>query len=154
MEISMGYSTGYKLKVEALDKEKKTDKVTIDSLIEQISNASSVDKEQLLAKLEALKNGGKVVVTAAHIIEKFRDKYEYASYALRKDGSTNEPCKWYEHDDELKEFSKNYPNWLFTLEGKGEEAGDLWKKYFVNGKMQEAQAKIIFDEFDPAKLEE
>jgi hypothetical protein len=148
----MGYYTSFALKVEALDKATEADNVTIESVIEQISNANSVNKEELLSKLNALKNGGKITVTDLHIIEKFRTTYDYAKHALTKDGNTSEPCKWYDHEDELRIFSANYPKWLFTLEGKGEEAGDLWKKYFVNGKMQLANAKIVFDEFEPSKL--
>jgi hypothetical protein len=148
----MGYYTSFELNIEAIDKSTETDNVTIESIIEQISSANSIDKEELLLKLDALKNGGKVTVTDLHIIEKFRETYEYAKHALAKDGGPYESCKWYEHEEQLRKFSTKYPNWLFTLEGKGEEAGDLWKKYFVNGKMQLAKAEIVFDKFEPSKL--
>jgi hypothetical protein len=148
----MGYYTSYELKVEAINKSTETDNVTIESLIEQISNANSVDKEELLSKLDALKNGGKVTVTDSHIIEKLRETYDNAKHALTKKGTPSDSCKWYEHEDELLQFSTKYPNWLFTLNGEGEEGGDLWKKYFLNGKMQLAKAKIVFDEFDHSKL--
>lgn len=148
----MGYYTSFELKVDSLDKSTETDNITIESVIEQISNARSVDKEELLVKLEALKNGGTVIVTDTHIIEKFLETSADAKYAMTKDGETNDSCKWYNHEKELRQFSTKYPRWLFTLEGKGEESGDLWKKYFVNGKMQSAKAKIVFDEFDSSKL--
>ena len=64
----------------------------------------------------------------------------------------NESCKWYEHEADMREFSKRYPVVLFTLAGEGEEAGDLWKKYFKNGKMQIAKAVITYDDFDAKKL--
>lgn len=63
-----------------------------------------------------------------------------------------EPTKWYESDSDMKELSKKYPLTIFVLEGEGEEHPDLWKKYFLNGKMQEAKAKITYDEFDESKL--
>jgi hypothetical protein len=52
----------------------------------------------------------------------------------------------------MRAFSKIYPNTLFKLKGEGEEAGDVWIKYFKNGKMQSCPAKITFEEYDENKL--
>jgi hypothetical protein len=56
--------------------------------------------------------------------------------------------KWYEHEDHMRAISEKYPEVLFTLSGEGEESGDIWKKYFLNGKMQKAIARIVIPEFD------
>ena len=61
-------------------------------------------------------------------------------------------CKWYEHEKELREISAKIPGVIITLEGKGEEQGDHWIKYFMNGKMQYCPAKVTFDDFDMDKL--
>jgi hypothetical protein len=45
-----------------------------------------------------------------------------------------------------------FPTVLFTLKGEGEESGDMWFKYFKNGKMQVAMARIEFDSFNEGKL--
>lgn len=63
-----------------------------------------------------------------------------------------ESCKWYDHEVDMLALSKQFPVILFTLEGRGEEAGDLWIKYFKNGKIQKCPGKIIYDEFDETKL--
>jgi hypothetical protein len=61
--------------------------------------------------------------------------------------------KWYEHETHMRKISKNHKNVLFTLEGNGEEEGDMWVKYFLNGKMQKVKAEITFQPFDKTKLQ-
>lgn len=61
-------------------------------------------------------------------------------------------CKWYDHENDMKIISKKFPNHVFQLHGEGEESGDIWQKWFVNGKVQTCHAKIVFDPFDPTQL--
>lgn len=63
-----------------------------------------------------------------------------------------EPCKWYDHHEEMTSLSKQYPDILFTLRGIGEETEDNWIKYYKGGKCQIEYAKITFGEFDAKKL--
>lgn len=86
------------------------------------------------------------------IIEQLRQECENARFALDEDGNTQESCKWYECDEEMKEFSKKYPDAIFVMSGEGEEAGDLWKTYYKNGKMQHCEAVITYEHFDETKL--
>ena len=51
-------------------------------------------------------------------------------------------CKWYEHDEEMIELSKEYPDYLFVLDGDGEETGDVWREFYKNGKTYEWKAVI------------
>ena len=64
----------------------------------------------------------------------------------------NDSCKWYEHNTDMMEISKKYPNVVFVLHGEGEEAGDLWNAYYKNGKMQKCKGKITYDDFDEKEL--
>ncbi|MCY9052493.1 hypothetical protein MOE90_02145 [Bacillus spizizenii] len=73
----------------------------------------------------------------------------YLFYALTDRGSE---MKWYDHEDDMKDISKAFPEALFTLNGDGEESGDVWRKYFKNGKMQTCRAGIVFDEYDEKEL--
>lgn len=61
-------------------------------------------------------------------------------------------AKWYNHHNDMIYVSTQYPYVEFTLKGEGEESGDLWKTYYLNGKYQEAKAKITYDEYDRSKL--
>jgi len=67
-------------------------------------------------------------------------------------GSLEDSCKWYDHETDMKRLSEQFPNVVFTLNGRGEESGDVWVKYFKNGKMQSSKAEIKLDTFDPKKL--
>ena len=89
---------------------------------------------------------------ATEVIEELRESSDGAEYALNEVGESAENCKWYDHQKDLKEFSKKYPDLVFELNGEGEESGDIWKKYFQNGKVQLCNAVIVFPEFDPRKL--
>jgi hypothetical protein len=86
------------------------------------------------------------------VIPELREYSEGAAYALNDDGESSESCKWYEHENELKTFSKRHPNILFTLLGEGEESGDIWRLYVKDGKKKKVKAKLIFEEYDEDKL--
>lgn len=68
-------------------------------------------------------------------------------------GVLEEACKWYDHENDMKALSRKYPEVLFTLRGEGEDAGDVWVKYFKGGKMQaEKQPEFVPPPFDAGKL--
>jgi hypothetical protein len=61
-----------------------------------------------------------------------------------------EPCKWYEHEKEMRASSLAHPDHVFQLDGVGEEQGDVWRKYFRAGRMQKWQP----DKQEPAPFDE
>lgn len=63
-------------------------------------------------------------------------------------------CKWYSWKEDMVKHSLKYPDVLFTIDGEGEESGDVWRAYVKNGKMQVEQAEIKLAAFDPSKLVE
>ncbi len=74
--------------------------------------------------------------------------------AFEDDGTPCEAVKWYNHEYDMAQLSLRHPDVIFFLEGIGENPEDLWRKYFLNGRMQLAPAKIHYDEFDPSKLKD
>ena len=73
-------------------------------------------------------------------------------FEARDNGSYVCRAAWYSDKEDMRRISALYPEVLFTLHGRGEEATDLWYRYFKGGKMQYAPAKIIYDEFDENQL--
>jgi hypothetical protein len=76
---------------------------------------------------------------------------EVSGYSIELD-EFGEECKWYEHEEDLRKISKTFPQYMFTLEGIGEEAGDQWKEYYRNGKMQRCKVIMTFEKFDETKM--
>lgn len=71
---------------------------------------------------------------------------------ITESGNTIQEGKWYSHDEDLKAFSLKHPDIVFEIKGYGEDNGDIWVKYFKNGKCQECPAIISFEKFDEKKL--
>lgn len=48
--------------------------------------------------------------------------------------------KWYDHEQDLIRASLTLPNVTIRVVGAGEENGDHWCKFFLNGQIQRHQA--------------
>jgi hypothetical protein len=55
---------------------------------------------------------------------------------------------WYEHEEDLLRISALCPAFTFTLTGIGETNGDLWKKRFRAGAVEEVRAEIVWPKFE------
>lgn len=60
--------------------------------------------------------------------------------------------KWYDHDDDMRNFSRLFPTAVITLTGFGEESKDIWRSYYSDGKCHEAKTEIVYEKFDKEKL--
>ena len=89
------------------------------------------------------------------IIEGDVDNVDFESEISKEAGYSwcfDDSIKWYNCHNDMKNFSKKYPNTIFKIIGEGEEAGDIWHAYFQNGKMQLCEAQITFEEFNKQQL--
>lgn len=68
------------------------------------------------------------------------------------DSGMNGLTKWYEHDRDMLRLSRAFPEVLFVLWGEGENTEDLWKCYYLDGRVQEAPARVEYPAFDPDAL--
>ena len=111
---------------------------------------TTLTSAEVLERLERIRVGS-YAVSPDHIMKKLREKSENAFYALTEKGTRNDSCKWHNVRDELLAFSKEYPEFLFTLDTIGEEH-DFYRNYFLNGKVQDSEVVITYEEFSPTKL--
>lgn len=86
------------------------------------------------------------------IIAQFRMSYAEAAYCLDTDGSVRCEGRWHNNENDLREFSKFFPDKVFILHGEGENNTDIWNKYFRAGKMQFCPAEITFKQYDEREL--
>ena len=87
--------------------------------------------------------------------EKYQQQLEeISSYEFDNHGNELllQDVKWYNHDAHMVALSLLYPNVLFSVEGEGEDPGDLWKAYYKNGKSQTCKAIITFEPYDEGKM--
>lgn len=137
----MGYITRYGLKVLDLDgktnKQAEYERVKADAkrLNELGSDEMENYKPEYLARIRA---------AATRLMRVGDDVFEEIEY-MEGGGE----CKWYEHEDHMKRLSKAFPEFVFELNGEGEENGDIWTKWFCAGKMQGGKAQIVYPEFNP-----
>lgn len=134
----MGYYTRYKISVQGKPFSEKEQK-EIAVLKAQANLLKGQMKEVALAGIAEKEK--RIIVDPEQLVN------EVIGYNAFEDS-----IKWYEWKEDMLKISKRYPLTIFVLHGEGEESGDLWKAYFLNGKMQKADAKITYDEFDESKL--
>tara|TARA_R110002020_G_scaffold49068_1_gene140010 strand:+ start:355 stop:663 length:309 start_codon:yes stop_codon:yes gene_type:complete len=82
------------------------------------------------------------------VLDAIKEKSFYSSWV----GNALEGEKWYSQSDDVKAVSEVYPDKLIVVSGEGEESGDIWREYFLNGKSQYVKAKLTFEDFDKNKL--
>lgn len=82
------------------------------------------------------------------IIEEFRKQYCDAAYALDEEGQSGQSSKWYEAENDIRDFSIKYPHFIFILDRIGED-GELSRIVAQNGESQ-VQAPTI--QYSPSKF--
>ncbi len=60
-------------------------------------------------------------------------------------------AKWYDHDEDMVEISKEFPEMTFKLTGNGDADDDRWYTLYRNGELETVEAMLIWPE--PKKIE-
>ena len=64
-------------------------------------------------------------------------------------GGSDLTTSWYEHEEEMLNLSRGFPETIFIMHGSGTEQGDVWKKRFINGEVEIIRAALVFPDFEP-----
>lgn len=81
-----------------------------------------------------------------------KDDLYSGSLSIQQVIDWHDSMKWYEHHEEMIEISKTYPDYVFILDGQGEESGDVWRKFYKNGKSYEWKLEYSIPDFNAKKL--
>lgn len=82
-------------------------------------------------------------------ITEFLTENKEIYYGIESDGSTSDSAKWYDYNENMIAMSEQFPNVLFKLHGEGEDSGDIWDTYYLNGQFQQQKARVMIDACDP-----
>lgn len=80
------------------------------------------------------------------------DEKNIINYALDENLCTYDEAKWYDHDEDMRKISSEIRDVVYKLHGEGEENGDVWDKYYLNGKSQHCYATMVIEKFDETQL--
>lgn len=56
--------------------------------------------------------------------------------------------KWYNHESDMLNLSRMFPNLWFILEGHGEEWNDIWRDLYHNGEVEHQVVEMNFPDFN------
>lgn len=62
------------------------------------------------------------------------------------DHCLSDSLKWYRHEEDLVELSKEFPEVTFLLEGEGEDRDDMWRFFVCNGECEIVEAVITYEQ--------
>ena len=77
---------------------------------------------------------------------------EVIGYALSEDLGGYDSVKWYDHDEDMLEVSRAFPDVHFVLHGEGDNTEDIWETHCLGGKMATYMAEIRIPPFNPEDL--
>ena len=102
-----------------------------------------------LYNLDAYEHGTRVTEEREEEICAFaRECSEITEYMdiIHFDELSYDSMKWYSHDEDILELSKNFPSVIFELSGEGEDRDDNWISYYHNGEMETLHGHIVYDQ--------
>ena len=92
---------------------------------------------------EALHSCGVIGYALSGDYQFAEDGVEFFSY---------DSVNWFNHEEDMRAISKEFPDIHFELHGEGEINDDIWTQHFVGGKAQLCTAEIVIPPFDPSEL--
>lgn len=144
----MGYYTDFKITIKDGQEDFYKSK---ENIVEEIQKLSlKGDNDSLLKIKKLVEDKDKDVLTI--LFEELHNVVDGYIFDLNGDIIRLSSAKWYKYEGDLTKVSKALPLLLIQVDGEGEESGDVWRRYYLGGKVQSANVKLIYEDFDPKKL--
>lgn len=77
----------------------------------------------------------------------------FASYGISDYMQSDDCYKWYEYEEDMIALSKQFPDFIFTLFGDGEDGDDFWYADFMDGKHKFRPVRFVYPDFDETPWE-
>lgn len=143
----MGYLTTFELRWKPVGDYAVPQNPETTRLLDALSQIGDKTAADALAERSGLK-----LITLDEWVGEQIENNEDANYCLAPNGEADQSGKWYDYETWLRDLSSRMHGVLFCMGGEGEEGGDLWKCFALDGKIQKCKATIAFPEFDKDKL--
>ena len=56
--------------------------------------------------------------------------------------------KWYEEQEDMSAFSRQFPTAIFTVHCTGENPGDIWEHRYLNGRIQRREMGLFWGDWE------
>lgn len=87
------------------------------------------------------------------IISAFLQENEGAAWALNIDGTSRQPDKWYDVNEDMINLSEKYPKRSFIIQIMGQILGDMKRIHYKEGELQYFESGVIsYPDFEPSLL--
>lgn len=67
----------------------------------------------------------------------------YVWEVLQNVATPDDETRWYEHKRDMLALSKQHPFTIFVLDGEGEEQGDVWRMFFLDGRSHTWKQPVV-----------
>jgi hypothetical protein len=94
-----------------------------------------------------------IIIDNDEVFNSLKESDEQAKSAFDELWEYWEEIKGYDLEVTIREFSKKYPNKIFTLNWEWEEQGDVWKQVFCNWKTKKVEAEMKLPDISLEDLE-
>lgn len=116
-----------------------------------IENKDDLDPEteycvaKAIARLDEFRLGDDDDLRQINFINKIEEASDPINMALHY---WDYETKWYDHEEDMMEIARQFPECIFTVYGEGEERDDIWCMYLYGDKFFKTWAKVTYEKPD------
>jgi len=74
----------------------------------------------------------------------YKFPYGHTVRDISENASSHDSMKWYDHKKDLQVLSARWPEYVFVLDGEGEENQDIWREVAWDGQCEHVDAELTY----------